>query len=244
VGEQHVALLQYDADIFCRLNQFHDAKELLAEHESSITRLGDVICDYNLERHVGVNLLHKHFEISGDELVLREFIGNVAYMKPAKVGECQDVIPYLWKLGTGRFGEGYYPLEFVQYASSNDRAFACAEVEKVSQSHEFLADMASKLKELGLQDLFGIASLHSRIAFLLKEDETLLETTDETNRVLTLEPATMLRVKALDTTKTLWFFNSRCKDDPLSLSIGSNCVSHCISHCHGHYVLHSQSEVK
>ncbi|MCY1013887.1 hypothetical protein OV079_51855 [Nannocystis pusilla] len=194
-----------------------------------VTRLGNVITEYGLESSVGINLIHKHFDLAADELVLREFEGDAAFMRPKRARECRGHLPYLWKLDRERAARAgtagfVHPLP-------EHHIDARAEIETIRAAVEFLDALADCLEELELADLFGIVSLASRRPFELDSETTLLETTDEVGRVLTLRPTPRDALETMDTTKTLWVF-SPGRDR--RLTAGTQCVSHCISHCHGH----------
>ena len=236
----HLQLQDYDVQVFQQLSDFFVARDDLERHRSNITQLGDIICNYDMEQYLAVNLLHKHFEITNDELVVREFVGDTAYMKPGKIEEYNTVVPYLWKLADGRKGKGFYPLEFIAITDSNWMNQSHSIIETINQKEDFLDSLAAKLEELGLVELFGIAALFSRKPFVLDEKTSLLETTDEANRVLTLKPAPKSEIKSTDTTQTLWIFTP---PPDKQLSPESQCVGHCISHCHNHCVNHNRSVI-
>ena len=229
----------YDADVFDRLSEFNVAREALEQHKQSIILFGDVICNHGLEKDVGISFLHKHFDISQDEILIRQFVGNTAYMRPLKAKDHKGAVPYLWKFDRSTSGEGFYPLEFVEY-EPRDQQDARVQVEMIAQSHGFLSDMADKLIELGLTDVFGIVSLYSRKPFSLKDGETLLELTDKPRRTLTLEPALQSKVRTMDTTQTLWIFTPPVKVAAQEWS-GTECNNHCISHCQRHCNGHKPS---
>src|SRR5215207_11719033 len=105
----------YQSDVFQGLDAFHLAKRSLAKQEQCITLLGDVICDHNMQKHVGVSLLHKHFSISSDEIVVKRFVDNVAYIEPHKIDIIEDELPYIWRVKIDGNMALYYPTEFCQF---------------------------------------------------------------------------------------------------------------------------------
>jgi hypothetical protein len=225
----------YDVSVFQRLNEFHLAKDYLENKRESLAELGDVICRHGLHQRVGVSLLHKHFEISDNELVVREFVRNVSYMKPWNIDQLSSPIPYLWKAQISDRRALYYPLEFCDYPQ-HLKAAARNDLEILNGSLAFLTAFANTLADLGLIEIFGLASLRSRDGFVLGPGETLLETTDEERRILTLKPARASEVKALDTTQTLWIYTpspSRVGAVIGGLSCGVHCAAHCLAHYTG-----------
>jgi hypothetical protein len=229
-------LQDYEAGAFQTLSPFFSARDGLEQFKPLVKQIGDVICAHQLEKYVGISLLHKHFDIADDELVLREFCDNTAYMKPKKTCSVASSIPYLWRVSTGSAGKGYYPLEFVDLPNQF-RARAIEENDVIQRSAEFLDDFAAKLDELQMVDVFGLAASHSRLPFVIDEGMTLLETSDEANRILTLQPSAQSLAQAdTDSTQTLWLFAQQ--SGGLSPFVKADCVSHCITHCHSHCMKH------
>jgi hypothetical protein len=223
----------YDARVFQRLNEFHLARDYLEDKRKSLAELGDVICRHGLHQRVGVSLLHKHFEISDNEFVVREFVRNVSYIKPWNIDQLSSPVPYLWKAQISNGRALYYPLEFCEY-SQYLQADARHDLEILNGSRDFLTAFANTLADLGLIEIFGLASLRSRDGIVLEPGETLLETTDEERRTLTLRPARTSEVKALDTTQTLWIYVPRPSRVGAVIG-GANCSVHCAGHCLAHH---------
>jgi hypothetical protein len=230
------AVRDYDVGVFQALNDFPIARDRLAADPESVLTLGDVICHYGLHDVVGVTLLHKHFEIADDELVVREFVDNVSYMTACDVDRLPALRPYLWKAEVDDDGAAWFPLEFCAYPD-DVRGIAEDELDLLAGSTAFLAEFAARLAALDLTEIFGLAHLRSRDGLVLADGETLLETTDEENRILTLRPAQPVEVEGLDTTQTLWIYR------PAVARIGAviggvacalHCVAHCLAHCTGH----------
>ncbi|MHA6795533.1 hypothetical protein ACVGVM_18745 [Pseudonocardia bannensis] len=231
-----VDVRDYDVGVFQRLNNFQIAKGHLDGDRDYVTELGDVICHHGMHEVVGVTLLHKHFEIADDELVVREFVDNVSYMKPWNVDTLPRLLPYLWKAEVTDERADYFPLEFCAYPPEI-RPEAERDLQRLRGSSAFLAAFAAKLDELGLREVFGLAHLRSRDGLVLAEGETLLETTDEERRILTLRPARAAEVEGLDTTQTLWIYRPAMSRTGAAINgacCGAHCAGHCRAHCTGH----------
>ena len=196
-----------------------------------VDELGNLICGHNLHHYVGMSLLHQHFKISDDEVLVRHYKDGTAYMTPRNVETMSRIIPYLWKLKVEDGLRRFYPLEFCEYPVEH-QDHAREEVELIGRAEEFLDALADKLIELELADVFGIMSLAWRPAFRFKPGETLLETTDEVHRVLTLRPASETEIDAIDTTQTLWLFTPAAGQ--IEGFKRGECSGHCISHCYNH----------
>jgi hypothetical protein len=199
-------LVGYDPDVFSRLSRFHAAKEFLEHQEKNIGKLGDVICAYGLERRIGVNLLHKHFDLTADEILVRDFKNNSALIAPVLHGNSDvSAIPYLWQLACGQHGSGFYPLEFGRYSAEHYKA-ALEDFDTLSNETAFLAEISGLIRKLKISEVFGLATLYSRRLVDCKAGETLLERTDEERRLLTLKPFKESRLRSLESTQTLWVF--------------------------------------
>jgi len=201
-------LKDYDANIFMGLSEFEISQTRLKSHNKNLQTLGSVICRHDLEDVVGISLLHKHFDISQKELLVKEFVGNEAYTKPQVLTEQQTVTPYMWKLNRDEIkgGFGYYPLEFVRPSKQAKRAQETASI--VVNAKQFLNEMADTMLQLDLQEIFGIATLHNDSALSVKHDEFLSETTDYENRTLRIRPEPKNESNRAKSTETLWRFTS------------------------------------
>jgi hypothetical protein len=231
-----VVVRSYDATVFQGLNGFPIARAYLGHSRDYVTELGDVICHYGLHDVVGVTLLHKHFEIADDEIVVREFVDNLSYMTPWNVDALPRVLPYLWKAEVDGRHVRYFPLEFCEYPPEK-QAEVERELNRLKGCTAFLAAFAATLDDLGLREIFGLAHLRSRDGLVLGNGETLLETTDEERRILTLRPARAQEVQGLDTTQTLWVYRPALVRIGAVINAGSggvHCAAHCWVHCTGH----------
>ncbi|MEM6972087.1 MAG: hypothetical protein AAF577_04705 [Pseudomonadota bacterium] len=199
-------LKAYDPEIFDQLNDFPEAKLKLRESTLARDALGSVICKYGFEDVIAVNLLHKHFDIGADEIVLRRFESDRhATMRPCRRVEVADTaVPYLWAFADGRDGRGWYPLEFLHWPGG-----ACADVALLCFSDGMLEELGEEVIASGMADTFGIAGLFSRHSFVLGSGTTLLETTDEATRTLDLRVVTQETLSSsADTTQTLWIYST------------------------------------
>jgi hypothetical protein len=220
----------YDSKVFSRLNDFSIARERLENSKGNLLELGDIICSHNLYEEVGISLLHKHFDLNPHERLVEKFVDNKFYIKPWAEENCSEITPYLWKAESNHESEewNYFPLEF---AHINDDTAKIKEIaESVTTNHEFLAEMAAKLSELGLADTFGIAVIH-RDSIELAEGEIVVETTDETARILTCSATFQASIDPDKLTQTLWTFTPNESLKGARACIAHDKCSHCIGHC-------------
>lgn len=197
------ALRDYDPAVFSALPDFPFARARLAEAEGQIDDVGGIICAYGFQDIIGLNLLHKHFELSPNEIIVRHFDADAAYMGPRAITSCeQECVPYLWAYVPSAAAPGWYPLEFV----AAEQVRNVGDLVLLQYADRMLDELGAKLVERGLETTFGIAALFSRTPLQPPPGHTLLETTDEAARVLTLRSTPLELVRDADTTKTLWIF--------------------------------------
>ena len=194
---------EYEPKIFDELFDFSLSREQLKVHNKSLQYLGTLISKYRMHDIVGINLLHKHFNLSSEEMIVRTFeTPKKAIMKPL----CREkfssaIFPYLWKCVVTEFGIAWYPLEFIYIEKES-----CPELDILSYADAFLIELGEELIKNNLQNIFGISGLYSRTLFSVSNEETIVETTDEVNRVLTLSSKKKVSVDPHNSTKTLWVF--------------------------------------
>ena len=94
------------------------AKEKLDICEKLISLFGNVIYKYRFNDVVAINLLHKHFDISDEEIVVRSFQDQrLAYMQPEKeIDAAPYCVHYLWVYSIDPEREkGWYPIKFIKW---------------------------------------------------------------------------------------------------------------------------------
>jgi hypothetical protein len=229
-------VLDYDPGVFDSLPDFFVARDDLDRLHEKIASLGDIVCSHGLHDVLGITLLHKHFDISPRERIVRRFQNNkLAVMRP-EIGSDENLYAYVWCFGSGKDGRGFYPLEFCAYDVFRQERLARAHLLHLEKSKSFLRDFSNEIVGRDLHRTFGLAGLHARSLFHCDPGITLLELTDEQNRILTLETASEQHVKEIgNTTKTLWCFTPT-REQILAASCATHCYGHCISHRSGRRV--------
>lgn len=218
--QKTIEISNYSSVTYDSLLEFQEAKKNAATDSEKITELGDIICKYKLHEKIGLSLLHKHFDMSSDKVLLRNIKENVALTCPN--GEfSNNFLPYSWKFESLYDSNGirFTPLEFIQFESNSKTSNSVATIGKsITIQNEFLKEFSEKLFELELENAFGLSVLNS--FFLSKQEhETFLETTDDINKVLTLKSASR-ELLSEKTIQTQWIFS------PSKSEIGTACT-HC-----------------
>jgi hypothetical protein len=224
----------YDPDVFDRLNLFRTAKTLLSRHKGSISDLGGVIIDHKLHNVFGVSLLHKHFDLHHDEVLVRNIDSARRIAHSGPVSRHVEAVPYLWKALRDPGGRlRLAPLEFVR------RHDVLSYEVDLTRHASFLTAIARALAERNLLDVFGISTTNIR-NIPLGPHELMVETTDSEKRRLTITPMPRADVKIDDLTETFWTFIPGPVVDigEVLKCTGEHCRQHCQSHCHTHCISH------
>lgn len=139
-----VDFVQYDYKIFNELNHFDVVKTQVNDMKSAIQELGSVIKKHNM-RHLGVALLHKHFDLLDNEKLIEEEVQHSSTVKPTLSSD--SCLPYLWKITSA----GFCPLEFcVPTVDKTERVFA------LIKSTSFLNEFHDLVMKLGVKNTFNL----------------------------------------------------------------------------------------
>ena len=98
----------FTPQIFDSLPIWTTANQKIKTVQKHLPTLGKIICNYGLQDHFGLALLHKHFKLHDEERLVEWFDKNHSEIQPCKVKESTKTTPYLWKTDN----ISWYPLEF------------------------------------------------------------------------------------------------------------------------------------
>ncbi len=175
-----------------------DAVEPLNEKDvDCLVELREVLSKHGKIDRLGVALLHSHFVLAEDELLL-ELSNNqdrILTLQPILHSEAEHAVGTIWKLGDGDFNIA--TVMPIQWGDIRD----VADVEPLGHGDaDCLVELREVLSKHGKIDRLGVALLHSH--FVLAEDELLVETSDSEARTLILQP--VKRSDVGDTVGTVW----------------------------------------
>jgi hypothetical protein len=193
----------YKHQEFASLPIFNEAEKHLSEEMHVIPRLGQIICDHNMQDIVGVVLLHKHFDISPAERVVRIYEGQEARIYP------DANFDHLAGCGWRSVDGAWYPIEFSNTINVPD---AFLEAEALRGKAEFLRVYCDELRLLEVENLFWLATLHGVRRLAPTDHQTILERNDG-NRRLRLQVVDLQDLQAINATQTLWTFESHGRID-------------------------------
>jgi 7-cyano-7-deazaguanine synthase len=203
-GERAVEA-SYDGTIFQKLNEVGAAYRLFRESGEKLEILGDIICRHGLHEVVGVPLLHRHFDLSPHERLVRRHHGSTFSSEPDASSAWSEFTPCLWRVerGSGAGQWSYVPLEFAR-TTGPGLAYQDRHAE-IFSNQDFLLEMAEKIWELDVVDLFGIAMIPAGFR-QRTEDEVLLEKQDLDRRINTAGRALTSNFGSTINIPSLWAF--------------------------------------
>jgi hypothetical protein len=211
-----------------------------SEKDDIIKELGKEIKEYGYESVIGVMLLHKHFDIFSNEMIV-ELIDDSkqeSISQPMAIDDYNandDIIPYRFKLA---LNGDLIPLEFMMLSQNMKDYDVIKERYDILIKNEtsmFLEHFASVLETNNLRDIFGIALInHDSMAVY----NGTMETSDTHQRILTVKPKgdeidesgrkSVQDVKS----EVFWTFSASTKRNPRLRSFW--CGHSCSHSCGGH----------
>lgn len=224
-----IQLQKYSPAAFACLNDFESSKQLLLQNQQHIEKLGEVIRTFGFERHLGVCLLHKHFDLASDEVLVERIESKSSIIKPGPLSMKRDALPYMWCLAN--FDDNtkrWVPLEFAVRQSVEQEHLEF--VAGLSSADEFFQALTDILVTFGIQNVFGISLHHrSRIDFD-RSEQLLLETDSHSERYMLIEPVRRVRATQPDWTQTLWRFPKHGNAVAEAECSDHGCAGHCAAH--------------
>jgi hypothetical protein len=203
-----MATAVYDPFVYEKLREV----ELVAEEvqEKDLAEVGLLIRKYGMEKLIGVSLLHRHFDINSDEVMVEtiDLQKNESVCRPQPMEK--DVFPTIFK-----FIDASKLWQPVQFANN------------LQPKHEFMneqlmQDLGNLLKERDLTDTFGMSIIKKDV--LCKDGEMLLEE-NYSDRVSVVRPVTHWKE---GTIKTMYRFDGKqcdgCTPTQVCRSAGSGHV--------------------
>jgi hypothetical protein len=212
----------YFPEHFNSLPTFRQAQENLKVHKHKIDDVGRVLHAHGLADEIGIALLHRHFELSADEILVEKIDSAQAQSvgAPRPKEAAGKVLPHLFRavINENDGTAAWFPVEFCD-AGDDDGSLAerCA---KLAENAPLLNEVAQTLRDEFATGAFGLSLFHGREEIQCTADEVLTESTDEIGRTLVMRPGKLAAVGA-SSTPTLWRFdgvkplmNCTCQTDP------------------------------
>ncbi|MDX7797987.1 hypothetical protein SJS42_04940 [Aeromonas caviae] len=194
----------YDPFIYANLPDFFQAKQFLSFSKELLEPIGEIFKTHRLNGRLGISLLHKHFNLLHDEILVRHVENNRIIIKPVRTGTI-DVQPFVWAFAKRSIDSPYclYPVEFIQ--QSDAPSWVQSVNTMLGSSDSFRAELFRALSKRGLTTFYGIG-LTPRPLVNISQSETLMEEDNPTLRTLTLEVVSTSTIGSTSATQTLWTY--------------------------------------
>ena len=223
----HVPLASYTVAAFNALPEFGVAKASYPDKRRVLDRFADIIREHCAEQYLGAALIHKHYPLHEEELMVEEIKRDGSLLAPRRGVRASDIVPYLWHL-TVLGGSMYWtPVEFViaETIPSDVRAFS----ESLPTRATLLSDLAVTLASNDAQNTFGLALLHRQAIDFDRAEQILLESPGPTDRSLVVKPVDPDVKESGDWTQTYWHFDLNAKRQIASCN-DHGCAGYCSKH--------------
>ncbi len=214
---------------FNNLLDIDDVSPYSEEDVKVIAQLGKVLIAHNMHQRFGISLIHKHYDLKENEIVLEttsEQNAKEFSMSVASFDNQSDVLPSMW-----RFVAGNTKIEATQWMKCSDKMRE--QYSLMDEDLLVLLALRTSMMELGCMDRFGVSLLHRVLP--LANSEFLMEGTDVDNRSQIMELLPMAELDEGQSIETLW---SMSGDNTMHMSMG------CRFYCHydsGHRQRHQQT---
>jgi hypothetical protein len=129
-----------------------EAEETLKRYPGAISTIGSIIRKYGLENDVAVALLHKHFKLNKEEVLLAKKNGDEIVMQPT-IPKTATIVPRIWKL----LESPSAPWTPIEYVENDDSKELESQIDRIAQKPQFLQEVSKAIHHYHLADVLGIA---------------------------------------------------------------------------------------
>lgn len=205
---------KYSHTAYDRLLDFDYSKKHISAISHHIMELGKLICKHGFSDIAGINLLHKHFDISKEHFLVKRLDKNTntATIEPKEHSSHDKVVPYLWSVTNNTDqSHRFEPLEFIE----TDDVSIIEAMKKVTAADEFLKDLADYLQDHDLMEILGLCLIHQSVE--LSSSQIMGEETDFESKKLVLSAMRDEITDDESVTETTWAFNFLSVDGVLKV---------------------------
>lgn len=203
-----------------------------AQFSKFLEDASEVVSRYEMEPYVGLRLIHRHFQVGKDQIMVEEsqpFSGIpslLTYAQDFEVAQYKGALPASWIVPSSQYESPY------AFEASTDTAVRDGQ-RALEQSPEFIEEMAGLLRENQFADLLSIALL-KRDSLPAKEGEMYLEINQE-KPDLSVVQIWQQDQKPKATIRTSWSFKGPKQQGCLQVS---GCLPIGDAHIYGTYHQH------
>ena len=191
-------------NIYSRLKPHDEAERGVEHHLQNLPKIGSIICKHNLNKQVGICLLHKHFDVSASERLVTRAAADYWCCEPLVVRN-ESITPCSWMIArdpaTGELC--WHPIEY--FLNTPEFARKAKIANTVLRNQLFLKEIAGAIDELELGDVFGL-SLLDNSTDALAEGEGWFEVSSESERKMILCKVPTEKIRTIKAGTTVWDF--------------------------------------
>lgn len=199
-----IPLREFSPLVYANLHELEVVKNWTNAYSQTISELNKIIQGYGVGDMLGVALLHKHFNLHEDELLVREIEEDGIKISPFNLQK-NPVLPFIWAFSKSKVNEcfGCYPIEFVRDHPDLRRFDVAANA--VATTASFRADYFRVLASDGATNVLGLG-LNVGALYAFKPGHQLMETESATRgaRTLRLQIRPEAEFEGKDVIQTLW----------------------------------------
>lgn len=200
----------YYSEHFNSLPTFTQAQRNLEAHQDKLEAVGAVLHAHGLSHEIGIALLHRHFDLAPDEILVEKVypLRTQSVGRPRPQDGHGKVLPHLFRavINDNDGACVWFPVEFCD--AENDDGTLAERYTRFAENGPLLNEIAQVLKAEGAINALGLSLFHGREEIPCASDEVLTESTDEVRRTLVMRPAKQTAI-GVNSTPTLWRFDGR-----------------------------------
>lgn len=209
----------YDSSVFASLPFFEVATKNSSHNELASNFLEEALLlleKFDKQDKFSIVMLHKHFDLNPGEILVERKHEKGSELKPYSRDFLKNdtVLPYLFALKSESGNVVFiYPLEFSFLQTDLDGLKHQELLDELYSSDLFLNEYSELLVDYGVEEVFGLSLNHRSFSHLLGSTET----SDGSNRVLTVSPGFQqqvgdctVQVVGWSTSKTCGRFHAGC----------------------------------
>ena len=202
------------------LGTVEDAEEAAISRLDDIDQLGNVIVRYGYGGLLGVSLLHRHYGIDQNEILMTDEADGCLVSKPVPALTA-GLIERRWAWDHNL--KSWLAYEYIAQSA------ICVElpaIRKLEKDEAFWSDLGQVVENLGLSGLFGV-TLHDPRTKKMSSKKALLEINAEDARRTIVCEVPAESVGDIDAGVTVWNFFSNGLGKQASLACAAGNTQHC-----------------
>ena len=196
----------FNSVVYSQLKDVNVVKHNPNYDTKKLSKFGEIIFRHNLETHIGISLIHKHFNLQSNEKMVGNIDPNnfIWTASPCNLPDT-DLIPINWQVAYNKRNQewNFFPVDFLL---KDDKFLEEQRFNNVLQNKkEFLCEMLDMLLALKIYDTFGMCLLLNRLTPQVPKGKVLYEqnSLDTKTSVISIVSTSLLKDP---NAVTHWFF--------------------------------------